>query len=147
MHWATPENIHPSPQWKTLNLVPKVSGFPRRTVAVYAGFKTLLIQYLGEFLKFARFWMVFLVFWSKFTKFPQNSWNSRQVQGAFITGFPMSFMGVVWIFSGIAHCTLILGPQFRPWTLVWCILGIIEQDILRKSAYKLKFHAINNPIT
>ena len=35
--------------------------------------------------------------------FRGNSWNSSQAHRAFITGFPMSSMGGVWIFTGIAH--------------------------------------------
>ena len=41
IQWAIPE-ISTPPLWTTLNWVPKIPGFPRRTVAVYAGFQTLL---------------------------------------------------------------------------------------------------------
>ena len=43
----------------------EILGFPR-TVAVYAGFQTLLIQNLWEFQNFAIFWMVLPEFRSKF---------------------------------------------------------------------------------
>ena len=49
--------------------------------------------------------MVLLEFRSKFPKFSGNSWNSSQAHQAFITGFPLSSTGGVWIFSGIAQCT------------------------------------------
>ena len=81
----------------------KISGFPRRTMAVYARSHTPLIQNLGEFQNFARFWMAFLEFLSKLTKFWGYSWNSSQADRAFITGFPISSMGGMWIFSGIAQ--------------------------------------------
>ena len=42
--------------------------------------------------------MVFLEFRSKFTKFGGNSWNSSQALRAFITGFPVSSMGVCGYF-------------------------------------------------
>ena len=70
---------------------PKISGFPRRTTAVFAGFQSLLFHNLDEFQNFARFWMVFLEFRSKFTKLCGNSWISNVVHGC------------VWIFSGIAQ--------------------------------------------
>ena len=102
----------PPPHGRHLIGYPKISGFPRRAAAVYTGFETLLIQNLGEFQNFARFWMVFLEFLSKFTKFCGNSWNSCQAHRAFITGFRMSSMGGggVWIFSGVAHCQF---PGYR----------------------------------
>ena len=42
----------------------KISGFPRRTTAVFPGFQTLLIQNLGEVQNSASLWMI--------------SWNSGQ---------------------------------------------------------------------
>ena len=81
----------------------KFSGFPGRTTAVFAGFQSLLIQNIKEFQNFAKIWMVFLEFRLKFTKFWGNLWISSHTHWAFLTGFPMSSIGGVWIFSGIAH--------------------------------------------
>ena len=39
----------------------------------------------------------------KILKIWECSWNSSKADRAFITGFPMSSMGGMWIFSGIAH--------------------------------------------
>ena len=75
---STPSPL-PNPPWATLNWI---------AVALYAGFKTMLIQNLGEFQSFPRLRMVFLEFQSKLTKCWGYSWNSSQVRGAFITGFP-----------------------------------------------------------
>ena len=57
---AISENIHPLPP--PMDDI-EISRFPRRTVAVYAGFQTPLIQNLEEFLNFAKLWI---------------SWNYRQ---------------------------------------------------------------------
>ena len=46
------------------------------TVAVFAGFQTLLILDFGEFQNFAMLRMVFVEFRSKFTKFGGNLWIS-----------------------------------------------------------------------
>ena len=73
------------------------------TVAVFARFQTLLILSIGEFQNFAKLLMIFVEFRSKFTKFWGNLWISSQAYQAFSTGFPVSSMGCVWIFSGIAH--------------------------------------------
>ena len=78
---------YPHPLWTTLNWVP-ISGLLIKTVAVYAGFQTLLIQILGEFQKFV------------------HGIPVRQTEQS-ITGFPMSSMGCVWIFSGIAQCDFV----------------------------------------
>ena len=40
----------------------KISGSPRRTTAVFAGFQSLLFQNLEKFQNFARLWMIFLWF-------------------------------------------------------------------------------------
>ena len=93
-------------------------------MAAYAGFQALLIQNLGEFQKFAKFWIDFLEFRSKFTKFRGNSWNSSQVHWAFITGFPMSSMGGVWIFSGIAHIFVMC--FFTKHTLLRTVLLVVR---------------------
>ena len=58
----------------------KISGFPRMTVAVFAGSQTLLILNLGEFQNFAILSMVFVEFRSKFTKFGGNLWISSHTQ-------------------------------------------------------------------
>ena len=81
----------------------KFSGFPGRTTAVFAGFQSLLIQNIKEFKNFAKIWMVFLEFRLKFIKFWGNLWISSHTHWAFLTGFPMSSIGGVWIFSGIAQ--------------------------------------------
>ena len=81
----------------------KISGFPRMTVVVFAGFQTFLVLNLEEFQNFAILWMVFVEFRSEFTKVLGNSWISSHAHQAFSTGFPMSSMRGVWIFSGIAH--------------------------------------------
>ena len=73
------------------------------TAAVLAGLQTLLIPNIGEFQIFAKLLMIFVEFWSKFTKFLGNPWISSQVYLAFSTGFPMLSIGGVWIFSGIAY--------------------------------------------
>ena len=54
--WAIPENIQPPPPppWTTPNWNLKISGFPRRSTAVFAGFQSLLIQNLEEFQNFAK---------------------------------------------------------------------------------------------
>ena len=39
----------------------------------------------------------------KIQKFRGNSWNSSQAHLAFTKRFPVSSVGVVWIFSAIAH--------------------------------------------
>ena len=80
-----------------------ISGFPRRTTAVFTGSQSLLIQNLEEFQNFTKLWMVFLEFRLKFTKFWENLWISSHTHWAFLTGFPMSSMRGVWIFSGIAY--------------------------------------------
>ena len=82
----------------------KISGFPRRTTAVFAGFQSLMIQNLEEFQNFAKIWMVFLEFRLKFTKFWRNLCMSNHTHWAFLTGFPKSSMGSEWIFSGTAQC-------------------------------------------
>ena len=53
----------------TLNWVPKSFRISKKDNSIYAGFQTLLIQNLGEFQNFGRFWMVLLEFRSKLTKF------------------------------------------------------------------------------
>ena len=76
--------------------------FPRRTVAVYAGFQTLLIQNLGEFQNFAKFeWFS----WNS----SQNSQNLEKLM-EFQSGspstycrIPMSSIGGVWMFFGMVH--------------------------------------------
>ena len=73
------------------------------TAAVFSGFRTLLILNIEEFQNFGKLSMIFVEFRSKFRKFGGNSWISSQVYQAFSTGFPMSSMGGVWIFSGMAH--------------------------------------------
>ena len=85
----------------------KISGFPRRTTSVFAVFLSPLIQNLEEFQNFAKIWMVVVEFQLKFTKFRGNLWISSHTHWAFLTGFPMSSMGGVWIFSGIAQYILI----------------------------------------
>ena len=86
-----------------------MSGFPRRTVAVYAGFQTLLIQNLGEF-----------QILQNFEWFSGNSGQNSQNLGE-INGIPVRLTehllkdfqcrpwgggGGGWISSGIAHCII-----------------------------------------
>ena len=56
--------------------------------------------------------MVFVEFRSIFTKFWGNSWISSHAVQAFSAGFPMSSMGGVWIFSGIAQYILTSAQSF-----------------------------------
>ena len=97
---------YPPPHGRNLIWYLKISAFPRRTTAVFAGFQSLLIQNLEEFQNFAKIWMVFLEFWLKFIKFWGNLWISSHTHWAFFTEFPMSSIRGegVRIFSGIAHC-------------------------------------------
>ena len=53
VNWAIPENIH-TPHGRHRIGYLKISGFPRRTTAVFAGFQSLLIQNLEEFQNFAK---------------------------------------------------------------------------------------------
>ena len=52
----------------------KISGFPRMTVAVFAGFQTLLILNIGEFQNLHDFRGIPV----KILKFGGNSWISSQ---------------------------------------------------------------------
>ena len=75
------------------------------TAAVFAGFQSLLILNLGEFQNFAMLLMVFVELRSKFTNFWEKSWIFSHAHQAFSTGFPVSSIGRVWIYSEIAQCT------------------------------------------
>ena len=110
IHWAIPENIHtPPPPWTTLNWVPKNFRISKNDncslcrIPEPADSKSWGIP---EFHNFTKIWMVFLEFRLKFAKFWGNLWISSHTHWAFLTGFPMSSIGGVWIFSGIAHCCL-----------------------------------------
>ena len=65
----------------------------------------MLILNIGEIQNFAKLLMILMEFRSKFTKFWGNSWISSQAYKALPTGFPVSSMAGVWIFSGIAQCS------------------------------------------
>ena len=60
----------------TLNWVPKTLRISEKDSSSLCRIPNpaLLIQNLGQFQKFVRFWMVFLEFRSKFTKFRGNHW-------------------------------------------------------------------------
>ena len=112
----------------------KISEFRRRTTAVFAGFQTLLFHSLKEFLNFAKLWMVFLDFRSKFTKFCGNPWISSQAHWAFTTGFPMSSMGCVWICSATA--------QYRAVAIIWNSRDSWRSRSLLKAKFRVPSYII-----
>ena len=85
-HWAIPENIYIPTMDHAIGYL-KISGFPRRTTAAFAGLRTPLIQNLEEFWNSARFRTISLEFQSKFTKLWRYWWISSQAHRAFTKDF------------------------------------------------------------
>ena len=110
--WAIPANI-PLRPWTTLNWVPKnfrickkdsssLCRIPNPADSKYLGipeFCKTLNEFPGIPVKIPKIW--------------GNSWNSSRADQAFITGFPMSSMGGVWIFSGIAHSHITASSEYQ----------------------------------
>ena len=93
----------PHPLWTTLNWVPKNLRISKKNNCSFCRIPEPADSNLEEFQNFAKIWMVFLEFQLKFAKVWRNLWISSHTHWAFLTGFPMSSMKGVWIFSGIAQ--------------------------------------------
>ena len=118
---AIPENIHPTPPMDDTELgIQKCQEgqlqFLQDSRAYW--FKILRNSRISE--KFELFsWNSSL----KFTKFWGYLWISSNTHWAFLTGFPMSSMGCVWIFYGIAQYSLVE-------SLIHCLWWMWDQGSL-----------------
>ena len=88
LEWDIPENIH-TPLWTTLNWVPRNFRISTKDNSSFCRIPKPADSKSWGIPDFAKLWMVFLEFRSKFTKFCGNSWISSQAHWAFTTGIPM----------------------------------------------------------
>ena len=95
----------PSPSlWTTLSWVPKSVRISKKDSSSFCRIPNPVHSKSWGVPEFCKTSNGFPGIRSKFTKLRGNSWISSHAHQAFTTRFPMSFMGGVWIFSGIAQC-------------------------------------------
>ena len=101
IQWAIPENTPPPHYGRHLIGYLKISGFSRMTIAVFAGFQTLLILNIGEFQNFARLCAIPV----RIHKVEIHGFPVKLTKH-FLQDFQCRPWGEGWIFSGIAQYSL-----------------------------------------